>query len=93
MKRDLMELLACPMCRSEKLELIVLSESEEVDEGVIACKACGRYYPIIDTIPVMLPDQLRDKKEDLSFLERWRGNLPRRVVSEGKPHSLGEAGL
>ncbi|MFQ5950787.1 MAG: Trm112 family protein [Candidatus Geothermarchaeales archaeon] len=87
-----MELLACPMCRCEELELIVLSESEEIDEGVIACTGCGRYYPIIETIPVMLPDQLRDKGEDLSFLERWRGELPRRVLLEGRPHSLGEAG-
>ena len=92
MKRDLMELLACPMCRSEELELMVLAESVEIDEGVIACGGCGRYYPIIDTIPVMLPDQLRDREEDLSFLTRWQRKLPRRVALEGRPHSLGEAG-
>ena len=43
MKRDLMELLACPMCRSEELELMVLAESVEIDEGVIACGGCGRF--------------------------------------------------
>jgi uncharacterized protein YbaR (Trm112 family) len=87
-KRELMELLACPICRSEELKLIVLSESEEINEGVIHCKDCGRYYPIIDTIPVMLPDQLREKEEDLDFLKKWRDELPAEIVSEGNPHSL-----
>jgi hypothetical protein len=33
----------------------------------------------------MLPDELRDKKVDLTFLERWRDKVPDKVIKEGKP--------
>ncbi len=85
-----MEILACPMCRYEDLELMVLEEKKEIESGVIYCSNCSRYYPIIDTIPVMLPDELRDRKEDAAFLEKWKGSLPEKIVYEGRPTSLKE---
>ncbi len=88
-----MEILACPMCRYEDLKLIVLEEKDEIESGVIHCSNCSRYYPIIDTIPVMLPDELRNRKEDTSFLEKWRDSLPEEIVYEGKPTSLKEKGI
>ena len=52
------------------------------------CDSCGRYYPIIDEIPVMLPDELRSRKEDLEFLAKWKDRLPKQVVTAGKPVHL-----
>ncbi|GAB4316380.1 MAG: hypothetical protein Kow0069_18530 [Promethearchaeota archaeon] len=55
-------------------ELVLLNRYKlfvEVDEGLLSCPACRRWYPIIETIPQMLPDALRDRKEDLAFLARW----------------------
>ena len=40
-----MDILACPMCRHEDLELMVLEEKEEIEAGVIYCSNCSRYYP------------------------------------------------
>ena len=59
MKKDLMEILACPVCKG-KLELN--SEEEEGDEvltGSLFCAACNESYPIEDTIPNLLPPELR----------------------------------
>ena len=59
MKRDLMEILACPVCKGP-LELSVASEEgEEIVEGSLYCQACAETYPIEDTIPNLLPPQLR----------------------------------
>ncbi len=60
----------------------------EVVTGVIYCPNCGRWYPIIDEIPRMLPDNLRKKDEDLRFLRKYADKLPAKVVYEGKPWSL-----
>jgi len=89
MQKKLLDILACPIDKHYPLQLIELkSEGEKVVSGVILCDKCGRYYPIIDEIPVMLPDNLRDKKEDMAFLERWMAKIPERVVHGGKPWSL-----
>ncbi len=63
-------------------------KDEIIVDGVLLCGKCKRFYPIIDEIPVMLPDGLRNRKEDLEFLNRWRSRLPRSVVEEGKPWNL-----
>ena len=88
MKRKLMEILACPIDKYHPLELHVFEEKSEVVEGVIVCPKCNRFYPIIDEIPHMLPDNLRTKDEDLKFLRKWAEKAPEKVVKEGKPFNL-----
>ena len=88
-QRRLLDILACPIDKHYPLQLIELkSEGEKVISGVILCDKCGRFYPIIDEIPVMLPDELRSKKEDIEFLSQWRAQLPPKVVQESLPHNL-----
>ncbi len=41
----------------------------EIETGLLFCKECNRWYPIVETIPQMLPDQYRDKEKDIKFLE------------------------
>ena len=63
MKKDLMEILACPMCKGE-LELTVEEEDEkEVITGSLFCAKCNERYPIKDAIPNLLPPDLRDQGE------------------------------
>lgn len=38
-----------------------------VEEGALYCERCGRWYPIIDEIPELLPDELRDERRDVEF--------------------------
>ncbi len=88
MRRRLMNYLACPICKNPDLELFVFEEGEEIEEGLITCRACMRYYPIIDGIPHMLPDELRKEEEDLSFLKKWRDKLPEGIAESGRPFNL-----
>jgi uncharacterized protein YbaR (Trm112 family)/SAM-dependent methyltransferase len=57
MKRRALDFLCCPMCQGD-LTLSVLAGDGEIDEGILTCNACARTYPIIDSIPRMLPDAL-----------------------------------
>jgi uncharacterized protein len=59
MRRDLMEILVCPMCKGE-LELTVDEENaSEIVSGSLFCARCNERYPIEDTIPNLLPPDLR----------------------------------
>jgi len=60
MKKELVDILACPMCKGE-LELSVEEEKEqEVITGSLYCPKCDVRYPIADTIPNLLPPDQRD---------------------------------
>ena len=60
MKRELMDILACPVCKGP-LSLTVTQEEEgEIVEGTLRCDSCDQTYPIEDTIPNLLPPSLRD---------------------------------
>ena len=60
MKRELMDILACPVCKGE-LELSVKEENEqEIITGSLYCLKCDIHYPIVDTIPNLLPPDQRD---------------------------------
>ena len=55
MKPDLMEILVCPVCKG-RLELEVAEENkEEIVSGALYCSCCQAHYPIVDTIPDLLP--------------------------------------
>ena len=50
-----MQILACPVCKGN-LELKVdKEEGEEIATGSLYCSNCNNSYPIIDTIPNLLP--------------------------------------
>lgn len=57
-------------------------------EGILYCKKCLRFYPIIDEIPIMLPDELREKEKDLEFLKKWKNNIPQKILSNANPWHL-----
>ena len=42
-----LEQLACPACRGDL----------RLDTACIVCVACGRAYPIVDGIPVLIPNR------------------------------------
>jgi len=59
MKKELMDILACPVCKGE-LELTIEEEDkEEVVTGTLFCPRCDVRYPIKDSIPNLLPPEPR----------------------------------
>ncbi len=60
MKRDLTDILACPVCKG-KLELgIETEDAKEIVAGSLYCSRCEVHYPIVDTIPNLLPPDQRN---------------------------------
>jgi uncharacterized protein YbaR (Trm112 family) len=46
---ELLEILRCPVCVREKEGLL-----DHIKDSWLVCQDCGRKYPIVDDIPVML---------------------------------------
>ena len=59
MDRSLVDILACPVCKGE----FILTVTEEVQDDVITgklwCSSCKEDYQISDSIPNLLPHNLR----------------------------------
>ncbi len=69
MKKTLLDILACPMDKYSPLEIHEIKmNGDDIAEGVLYCEKCCRFYPIIQGIPILLNDELRDKKQELEFL-------------------------
>jgi uncharacterized protein YbaR (Trm112 family) len=61
MDEDLMDILCCPLDKQE-LELdIDEREGDEVITGTLRCTECDTSYPIEDSIPNLLPPDMRDE--------------------------------
>lgn len=95
MRRSMLDILACPIDKYYPLELIEIDIAEDkiinenvIKEGLLFCSQCSRFYPIIEEIPVMLPDELRDKEKDIQFLQKWQEKIPNKIIKNGNPWHL-----
>ena len=91
----MLDILACPIDKYYPLELIEIDTVEDktikenvIKEGVLFCLQCSRFYPIIEEIPVMLPDELRDKEKDIQILQKWHEKIPSKIIKNGHPWHL-----
>jgi uncharacterized protein len=89
MNKAMMNILACPIDKNHPLELYEIKEKNNVvSEGALFCSKCSRFYPIIEEIPIMLPDELRNKEQEIQFLTSNKKNLPEKIISMAKPWHL-----
>ena len=59
MRIDMMEVLACPMCKSDLTLQITSQDGDEITDGTLACTQCDEVYPIEDGVPNLLPAEYR----------------------------------
>jgi uncharacterized protein len=59
-----------------------------IEEGILFCNRCLRFFPIVEEIPIILPDEIRDKNKDLELLKKWSSSLPDKVVKKALPWHL-----
>jgi len=55
MKQELMDILACPVCKGTLNLTVDVQDGQEIVSGTLDCPRCDVRYPIIDTIPNLLP--------------------------------------
>jgi len=89
MNKKMLEILACPIDKHFPLEIFESNYKDQtVLEGAIYCTKCSRFYPIIEEIPIMLPDELRDKNQDIEFLKKNQSKLPEKITKQASPWHL-----
>ena len=59
MKKDLMDILCCPVCKGDLQLTVKKEDGGEIIEGSLFCAKCNETYPIEDGIPNLLPPGLR----------------------------------
>ncbi|NNL58452.1 MAG: Trm112 family protein, partial [Nitrosopumilus sp.] len=72
-----MEFIRCARCGA-RLELEILSQNKEIDEGILECKKCSLRFPIIEKIPILWDDPA----EYLSSRKILGGKLYRTVQNK-----------
>ena len=61
----------------------------EIESGLLFCQKCNRWYPILDTIPQMLPDEFRNKEKEIVFLQNNRNLLNKEFLNQDlKPFNI-----
>ena len=63
MRRDLMDILAGPVCKGTLTLSVEREDDGEIIEGSLHCAACDETYPISEGIPNLLPPDLRRELE------------------------------
>ncbi|NYT07024.1 MAG: Trm112 family protein [Methanomicrobiales archaeon] len=57
MKRSILPLLCCPVCKGDLTLTVTAGDDKEIREGKLHCPICRVNYPIEDGIPDLLPRQ------------------------------------
>jgi len=61
----------------------------EIDSGILLCEKCHRWFPIIETIPQMLPDEYRDEQKEIEFLKTNKNLLDQEFLKQDlKPFNI-----
>lgn len=98
MLKHVFELLMCHYCGEDQsliapLELHELQTSNtphglRINQGIIFCRSCKRFYMIKDEIICMPLDNDRNKEQELEFLRRWQDQLPEYITKSARPYNL-----
>lgn len=67
-----MEKLCCPFDKNDlTLQIYRQDDDGNIQEGILTCVHCQRYYPIVHGIPIMSPDEYREAALEKPLLEKW----------------------
>ena len=73
-------------------ELFLLNKIKielEIDTGLLFCEKCKRWFPIVDSIPQMLPDEHRKEDQETKFLQTNKHLLDEEFLNQDlKPFNV-----
>lgn len=64
----------CPVCRQNRLEgrlrltTVEAEENDDIESGILSCDLCGSEFPILDGMPIIVPEVRRFVQENLFYL-------------------------
>ncbi len=99
MKPNLLSFTGCIYCHTP-LELLSPtitpspgSSQLPIEKGLLFCNDCSRFYPISNSVPCILPDELRNNDEDFKLLDFFSSSVNPLVLNRLKEKigSRGEA--
>jgi SAM-dependent methyltransferase/uncharacterized protein YbaR (Trm112 family) len=94
---SLIEKLRCPVCPEEAPlvihDVFVQNVKEEILEGMLLCKTCGRWFRISEGVADLVRDELREVMEDKAFLSECQDILDEDFLSHAFPTSLNKSSL
>jgi uncharacterized protein YbaR (Trm112 family) len=76
MQSRLLKKMCCPFDKGDLNISIFKQEENEIIEGLLTCSYCQRYFPIIYGIPIMTPDEYRQKSLEAPVMKKWGLELP-----------------
>ncbi|WP_266202632.1 Trm112 family protein [Pontibacter kalidii] len=83
MNASLLNKLCCPIDKHDlNIQIFVKDENGEIKEGLLTCPACRRYYPVVYGIPIMTPDEYREKALEEPILKKWGLELEEGVAKK-----------
>ena len=59
MRTDMMEVLACPICKAGLTLQVTAQIGDEITAGTLTCEQCPEEYPVEDGVPNLLPAEYR----------------------------------
>ena len=59
MRTDMMEVLACPVCKTGLTLQVTAQDGDEITAGTLTCQECPEKYPVEDGVPNLLPAEYR----------------------------------
>lgn len=88
MRRGHFELLrpVCPVCRARgewsrlAVNVVEAEDGDDITAGIIGCPSCGAEYPVLDGLPLIVPDVRRAVQDNLFYLMA-RDDLPPAIES------------
>ncbi|HEV7844223.1 MAG TPA: methyltransferase domain-containing protein, partial [Pyrinomonadaceae bacterium] len=86
MRKNLLELIVCPLCGNRlSLESFDEQPAEEATNGLLSCE-CGARYPLIGGIARLLPPDLQSMLWEMhpEFYSEFRERLPVEVMPQGQ---------
>ena len=64
----------CPVCRQNglegrlKLTTVEAEANDDIESGILSCDLCGSEFPILDGMPIIVPEVRRFVQENLFYL-------------------------
>ncbi len=55
-----MQIIVCPVCKGDLVLTVTERDDTEIVSGSLRCVNCDHDYPIVDTIPNLLPPDMQD---------------------------------